>query len=215
MSSQAPKPASDAQDRPRPLPTRQRQREETRNLIFQVAMQEISEVGLAKSRIEHIARKAGVTRPTFYAHFPSKEDLLRELQSRTERSTLEALRTRLDGENEDGLIHGLVDATFDLVSGADPVLRREAFGLMVREPRESEWMDDALFAFLGEKLAEAQRRGEIADAVSAHDLTRILMTALFGFMAIEGGTLGKRRALAHQLMSLVVAGAADSISSST
>lgn len=215
MPSETVKLARDAERSPRPLPTRQRQREATRNLIFQAAMQEISELGLAKSRIGDIARKAGITRPTFYAHFPTKEDLLRELQARTELSTLEVLRSRLAQANEDGLIHGLVDATFDLVSGADPVLRREAFGLMVREPRESEWIDNALFTFLSGKFEEAQRCGEIADSVSPSDLTRIVMTALFGFMAIEGGTLERRRVLAHQLMSLVVAGAADSTSSST
>ena len=48
---------------PAPLPTRERQRRDTRSLILQVALEEISEVGLAKSLIENVAREA-VARPT-------------------------------------------------------------------------------------------------------------------------------------------------------
>ena len=66
-----------------PLPTRERQRQDTRNLIFEVALAEVAERGLGRARIGDIARKAGVTRPTIYAHFPRKEDFLRVRKGRT------------------------------------------------------------------------------------------------------------------------------------
>jgi AcrR family transcriptional regulator len=180
-----------------PLPTRARQRADTRNLIFRVAMEEIGEVGLAKARIEHIARKAGVTRPTFYAHFPTKEDLLRELQARTE-------ETR-DGA---GLAHRVVDAIFELMGRANGVLRREAFGLMVRDPRGSDWMGSALFEFLTQEFAEAQERREIAATMRPDELTRIVMTAIFGFLVVESGPAKARRALAHRMVAMLLEGAA-------
>ncbi len=194
----------------RPLPTRERQRRETRDLIFHAAMAEISEVGLARARIEQIARRAGVTRPTFYAHFPTKEDVLLELQARTERSTLAALRQRLGDDAQERIVHALVDAVFDLMQSADPVLRREAFGLMVREPGEARWPDNELFDFVRERLDEARRRGEIGGALDATELTRIVMTALFGFLAIDAEPFDARRSRAHELIRLLIAGASSS-----
>lgn len=192
---------------PAPLPTRERQRRDTRNLIFEAAVAEISEAGLTGARIEQIARRAGVTRPTFYAHFPTKEDVLRELQARTERSTLAALRARLGDGPEGGGVHDFVDAVFDLNEGADPVIRREAFALMLREPEHARWPDNELFGFVRERVEEAQRRGEIGRAIDADELTAVLMSALFGFLAIDGAPFGERRARAHEMIRLVVAGA--------
>jgi AcrR family transcriptional regulator len=191
-----------------PLPTRARQRADTRNLIFRVAMEEIGEVGLAKARIEHIARKAGVTRPTFYAHFPTKEDLLRELQARTEETTLRALRRQLSQRDGAGLAHRVVDAIFELMGRANGVLRREAFGLMVRDPRGSDWMGSALFEFLTQEFAEAQERREIAATMRPDELTRIVMTAIFGFLVVESGPAKARRALAHRMVAMLLEGAA-------
>jgi AcrR family transcriptional regulator len=192
----------------RPLPTRERQRLDTRNLILRVALTEISQVGFAKARIEHIAQKAGVTRPTFYAHFPTKEDLLREIQARTEAGALVALRKRLAQSDGAVLVHRLADAIFDLLETADPVLRREVFGLVVREPRKADWMGSELFAFLTREFQVAQTRGEIGVDVSAERLTRIVMNAIFGFLVIEGEPSNVRREAVHQMLDLLIKGAA-------
>lgn len=193
---------------PTPLPTRERQRQETRSLILQVALAEIAAEGLAGTRIEHVARKAGVSRPTIYAHFPRKEDFLFALQSRTEEVALAALRSRLgDAATGAELLHRLVDAIFDLVEDGHPVLRRESFALIVREPRDMNWAGNALSGFLTKRLGEAQARGEIAGKPSAADLTRILMTAIFGFLVAESEPLATRRSDAHQMLDLLIGGA--------
>ncbi len=193
----------------RPLPTRERQRRATRDLIFEAAVREISEAGLVRARIEQIARRAGVTRPTFYAHFPTKEDVLLELQARTEQSTLDALRARLGAEDGGNPVHQLVDAVFDLLESADAVLRREAFGLMVREPNDAQWPDNELFEFVRTRLDDARARGDLGDGVDAAELTRIVMTALFGFLAIDAEPVEDRRQRAHQLIELLVRGASS------
>jgi len=193
-----------------PLPTRERQRRDTRNLILEVAAAEISQVGYAKARIEHIAQKAGVTRPTFYAHFPTKEDLLHEMQSRTEERALSMLRKRLSESQETPLVHRLADAVFDLLDGADPVLRREVFALMVREPRQGDWMGSDLFAFLTQEFLQAKTRGEIGPSVPAAEFTRIVMHAIFGFLVIEGESPEARRQLAHQMLEFLIEGVSPS-----
>lgn len=190
-----------------PLPTRERQRQETRSLILQAALAEIAEAGLAGARIEHIARKAGVTRPTIYAHFPRKEDFLLALQAQTEQGALHALRERVgDATSAPELVHRLVDAVFELLEAGHPVLRRESFALMIREPQEMDWVGNALFGFLAQRLAEARERGEIAGGGSARELTRILMTAIFGFLVVENEPATARRRDAHRLIDLLIGG---------
>jgi AcrR family transcriptional regulator len=199
---------ADETDEATPLPTRARQRLDTRNLIYRVALAEIAQVGLAGARIEHIARKAGVTRPTIYAHFPSKEDFLRELQSRTENRALVELRRRLEEDAGRGLVHRLTDAIFDLLGDVDATLRRESFALIVREARQALWMGSGLFGFVRDELEAAQQDGEISDAISPDELTRILTTALFGFLVIEDEPREERRRAAHRMLDLLISGAA-------
>ncbi|MBW2418770.1 MAG: TetR/AcrR family transcriptional regulator [Deltaproteobacteria bacterium] len=193
-----------------PLPTRERQRLDTRNLIFEVAVAEIAELGLGQARIEHIARKAGVTRPTIYAHFPSKEDFLRELQARSEIFAVRTLGERLGDARGVDWVHRLVDAVFDLVDSANPVLRREVFALIVRESPEADWTGNPLFGFLTDRFADARSRGELSPGMAPSELTRIVMTALFGFLIVEAEPAELRRRVAHQTLDLLIAGAAAS-----
>ncbi len=187
-----------------PLPTRERQRNDTRNLILEVARKEIAEVGLAQVRIEHIAKKAGVTRPTIYSHFPTKEDFLRELETRTQKSALLALRARLDEASGATLVHRAVDAVFDLLDSEEPRLRREVFSLLLREPEKADWRGNPLFGFLSDRFEEAQAQGELPDSLQPTELTQILMTSLFGFLAVEAEPSKTRRKAAHQMLDLLI-----------
>ncbi len=187
-----------------PLRTRKNKHSDTRDLIFAVAIAEIAERGLSGARIEHIARKASVTRPTVYAHFPKKEDFLLELEARSQAQTLRVVQERLDGASGVELLHRLVDALFDLIEAAHPVLRREVFALLVREPARVDWSENPFFGFLTYQLGVAQTRGEVADGAAPSELTQIIMKALFGFLTIEGDPAATRRRTAHQMIDLVV-----------
>ncbi len=191
-------------DGPVVVPIRERQRQQTRNVILEVALAEIAELGLSGIRIEHIARKSGVTRPTVYAHFPTREDFLRELQTRTESSTLQVLREHLSPGAGSTLMHALVDALFDILAGTNRNLRRESFALMLREPRPERWMGNDLFADLTERIREAQQQGEISRRASPDELTRIVMTALFGLIVIEGNDPETRKKDAHTMLDLLI-----------
>ena len=190
-----------------PLPTRLRQRLLTRSVILSAALREIAERGLDGLRIGEVARRAGVTRPTLYAHFPTRQDFLRELESRTQSTALVELRTRLGGPDDPRFAERLVDALFDLLDGSHPKLRREAFAWLVREPEGADWAGNPLFAFLSERFAAAQRRGEIVVPLPAPELTRIAMTALFGFLAVEAEPAAQRREAAKQMIELLMRGA--------
>ncbi|MCS5619614.1 MAG: TetR/AcrR family transcriptional regulator, partial [Myxococcota bacterium] len=157
MKAPAPQRPAATSDVPTPIPIRQRQRQQTRDVILEVALSEIAEFGLSGIRIEHIARKSGVTRPTVYAHYPKREDFLRELQARTARGALVALEKRLESNSGAEFIHALADALFDAVSSTNVTLRRESFALMLREPQTERWVGNDLFIYLSSLLGEAQQ----------------------------------------------------------
>ncbi len=188
------------------LPTRLRQRLLTRSVILKAAADEIAERGLEGARIGEIAERAGVTRPTIYKHFPTRSAFLREFEARTQATLLVELRSRLARSNPAPLSERLVDALFDLLDGTNPMLRREVFGLVVREPTAADWIGDPLYVFLSEHLNHAQARGEITSALPASDLTRLVVTALFGFLAVEAEPMEDRRQAARQAIRLMLQG---------
>lgn len=62
-----------------PLPSRrERKKQRTRGEIYQAAMQLFAERSYDSVSVEAICQQADVARTTFFAHFPSKADLLRE-----------------------------------------------------------------------------------------------------------------------------------------
>ena len=63
----------------RAVSRREQQRQETRKRVFEAALTIFRRDGVAESRIEDIATLAGVSRGTFYFHFPTKEAVLSEL----------------------------------------------------------------------------------------------------------------------------------------
>ena len=82
---------------------RDRQRAATRERVFLAAVDEFLHVGFPGAHIDRIAAAAGVSRGTFYFHFPTKEHVLVEIQRRSSQATIEqlaALRTSRPGLRE-------------------------------------------------------------------------------------------------------------------
>lgn len=57
-------------------------RQQTRNLVLDAALRLFTEHGYLGVRVEDIAKKAGVSRATFYKHFAEREQILAELFER-------------------------------------------------------------------------------------------------------------------------------------
>ena len=58
---------------------RERQRAATRERLFDAALAEFRREGFERASVAEIARAAGVSRPSFYAHFPTLDHVLLEL----------------------------------------------------------------------------------------------------------------------------------------
>src|SRR3954468_16881151 len=78
---------------------REVRRQETRARLFDAAIAEINEAGVAGADVTAIASAAGVVRGTFYFHFPTKEHVLVELERREETKIVAELR---DARTESG-----------------------------------------------------------------------------------------------------------------
>ncbi|GIX34739.1 MAG: TetR family transcriptional regulator [Lysobacteraceae bacterium] len=61
------------------------------------ALEMIAELGVAGLAVEPLARRLGVTKGSFYWHFPSRDALLRAALERWEQSELEEVFARLEG----------------------------------------------------------------------------------------------------------------------
>ena len=58
---------------------RERQRQQTRRRLYEAALHAFRTTGVSQARVDDIAAAAGVSRATFYFHFPTKDDVLLDL----------------------------------------------------------------------------------------------------------------------------------------
>ncbi len=71
--------------------SRAQQKLETRQRVFEAALQVFRAQGVQEARIEDITALAGVSRGSFYFHFPTREAVLDELLERAEEDLTRAL----------------------------------------------------------------------------------------------------------------------------
>jgi AcrR family transcriptional regulator len=75
---------------------RDRQREETHRRLYECSLHVFRRDGFADAKIDDIAKMAGVSRGTFYFHFPTKDDVLLELLYQVESNNVAAIQALAD-----------------------------------------------------------------------------------------------------------------------
>jgi len=75
---------------PAKSPKWRRQPENRPQQIIDAALEVFGECGLAKSRLQDIAQRAGVSKGTIYLYFPNKEELFREMVRQTAVAAIES-----------------------------------------------------------------------------------------------------------------------------
>jgi AcrR family transcriptional regulator len=89
--------------------------DETRRKIMNAAYESFWRAGFARSNVDLIAERAGVTKRTLYAHFRSKDDLLAAVL--TQYSELATERLRKIESRMPADVAGTVDSLFSQLSG--------------------------------------------------------------------------------------------------
>ncbi|WP_448628589.1 TetR/AcrR family transcriptional regulator [Geodermatophilus sp. URMC 64] len=90
------------------------QKEMTRRLLLSTALELFEAKGFAATTVDDIAAAAGTTRVTFYAYFPSRSDLMRELIAELN-SILERISDPGHGTTENALVAAVREGTRETI----------------------------------------------------------------------------------------------------
>lgn len=156
---------------------RDQQREETFERVFEAALAVLRRDGLEGSRIEDIAERAGVSRGTFYFHFPTREDVLRELLRRNQVRLAEQLKA-LDEAAPWTEVVGLLVGDIVEAWSNDPRLLAAAGRVALSDvdiELEGQLASNPGLVALIPRVERAMERGELADTLPAALLTSLLL----------------------------------------
>jgi AcrR family transcriptional regulator len=195
------------------LPARERQWLRTHRRILAASLEEFERVGVDAARVEHICRAAGVTRPTFYAHFPTKDDVLFEMQREGATRVAEQMTRKLEeAASLREVVDLLADGLFYTTSLVSPRLRRELGSLFVRKQGVADWEGTSLHDALMRCFRAARESGEIAADCDPEALTRWVFVTLFGFLVADPIDLEPSRSEARRFLHVLMAGLRDGAS---
>ena len=183
---------------------RELQRQRTRARLYEAALDEFSKVGFDRASVAEIARRAGVSRPSFYFHFPPTEHVLLELQWHKELEIAE----RLEGcESLRELLAALPDAVTDVVESiSDGNVARDMIAIYARRPEYLPLAEQPfpLVRQLARRFTEAAARGELRAGLDPRQATFLCLTAVFGYLN-GGGRPGHYREDLRAAVSLYLA----------
>ncbi|MGZ4563377.1 MAG: TetR/AcrR family transcriptional regulator [Mycobacterium sp.] len=162
---------------------REARRLETRARLFDAALAEIAQRGVAAADVSAIAAAAGVVRGTFYFHFPTKEHVLTELERNEE--------TRIISELGDAtgdlasILLQVVAHVLDAESRLGAAVFRDMLGLHFSSSRpvEDELAQHPLAEFLVSVISRAQSAGQVSPNVDAAELGTFFLNGLFALLA--------------------------------
>jgi AcrR family transcriptional regulator len=151
---------------------REAQRRQTRARVLNAAIVEFQRTGSNSADINAIVDAAGVSRSTFYFHFPTKEHVLLELMRRDEAQLAEKLSRFLDSPHDlPAVLEETVDMVLALESQWGSQLFREVIGLYFspNKPDEEQWVQHPTYVLLAAEIERARHRGELYDDVDCYD----------------------------------------------
>jgi AcrR family transcriptional regulator len=178
---------------------RERRRAATRERIYAAALDEFRSQGFGRARVSEIARAARVSRPSFYAHFPTLDHVLFELAWRL---SLGIVR-RLEGAS--GLraaLGRLVEALIEVEQAVgDAELFREMISMFARRPEMREGEIPVLRDVL-RRFELARDAGELRAAMAPEQAARLCLSGVFGHLLGVAASPAERRADLSALFSL-------------
>ena len=143
------------------LTDRGRKWHEIHERMYAAALREFERVGFDSARIEHICRNSGVTRPTFYAHFETKEGVLNELVERLSRRISTELEKRIREEHDVEVVFEEFVSAVEAASSRIPKrLRRDIMSHLPRRDAVS-LLESPVQTQLAHAIERAVRKREL------------------------------------------------------
>jgi AcrR family transcriptional regulator len=160
---------------------RRQQREETRQRVYDAALEVFRQDGVVAARIEDITDKAGVSRGSFYFHFPTKDHVLLERSRISEKRIAQVLAALPpDAALEEAL--ATFGREFTREWKTDPQIFPEAGMVALRQTSESmaEGRVEPVRAALATHFRRAAERGLVSAAVPPELLSDFFLVNSFG-----------------------------------
>ncbi|MGV0718723.1 TetR/AcrR family transcriptional regulator [Mycolicibacterium sp. XJ662] len=164
---------------------RKAQRLQTRERILGAAITEFTKSGMAGADVNAIAAAAGVAHGTFFFHFPSKEHVLLELESRQEARIATEFAEFLEHRHDlVTTLTAVVDLVTDLERRFGPVLFKELLALHFSptRPHKDEWTDHPVIVLLVRELERGRGDGEVHPEVDAFYSATFFLLGIYGVL---------------------------------
>jgi len=174
----------------------------TRRSIYDAALQEFRRVGFDAASIARITVRAGVSRPSFYFHFPTKQHVLLELQWVLEHEVVGRVAERTDPEEA---LHAFVD---ELLRVRDRVGRDDLFRDIlhnwVRPPEDVDWQAQPMPAVdeVRRRFEQTAEAGRLRAGVAPERAVVLFLTGVFGYLIGDAGDGSLAREDLHTLVDL-------------
>jgi AcrR family transcriptional regulator len=178
---------------------RETRRLQTRERILGAAIAEFKLAGMAGADVNAIAAAAGVAHGTFFFHFPSKEHVLLELESREE-ARMAADFARFLGDPHD--LVTVLDEAVQLVTGLEerlgPLLFKELLALHFSptRPTKDEWTDHPMIVLLVDEIERARGDGAVHPAVDGFYSAAFFLLGVYGVLTTTGNSAIRNTMLA-------------------
>lgn len=167
---------------------RQKQKELTHQKLYDAAIEVFARDGFADANIADVTTMAGVSRASFYFHFPTKDDVLAELLNDCEEEVL----ADVNALHSDASLREVLDVfiTSTVRAWSNPSRAKlliDVFAVRVRrgsvlDDRESEVVRSAM----ARRFARAAARNELSPLISAANLSDLYLLRCFAMMASWG-----------------------------
>ncbi|NVB38699.1 TetR/AcrR family transcriptional regulator [Pseudenhygromyxa sp. WMMC2535] len=170
------------------MSSRDRQREKTRRRLYEAALAIFRRDGVQSCRTEDIANAAGVSRGSFYFHFPTKEHVLLARMAETEALICAKIEALPEGASLDEVLATL-NAEMAAIWQHDPALLPDVAGAALRSTATAMHDQEStpLRSLLADRFGRAVARGEVAARLPAQILGDLyLANTLAGMLAWYG-----------------------------
>jgi AcrR family transcriptional regulator len=153
--------------------------------VLGAAIEEFQRAGTSSADINAIVEAAGVSRSTFYFHFPTKEHVLLELIRGDEDRLAEALSRFLDTPHDlPAVLNEIIRLVLALEKQWGLALFRDVTSLYFSPtlPQEENWLQHPTFVLLAAEIERSRHRGELYDDVDAYSSAAFFLVGLYALL---------------------------------
>jgi TetR/AcrR family transcriptional regulator, repressor for uid operon len=140
---------------------------------------------MARADVGAIVAAAGVAHGTFFFHFPSKEHVLLELETREEtRMAAEFARFLADRHDLSTTLNHVVELVNGLEQRVGPPLFKELLALHFSpsRPAADEWTDHPVIVLLVDEIERARDAGQVPSEVDAFYSATFFLLGIYGVL---------------------------------